>query len=173
MNMKEHILSALREQLERWEVLLAGMTGPLGTAEAQVTAPLRQWEWSTKDVVAHVYAWQQRSIARMEAALAGREPEYPQWLPGVVPDSGEDSNAQINAWIYAMHRDLPWSEVHQMWREGYLRFIDLGQALSERDLLDASRYPWMGSYTLADSLIASYDHHQEHYEKLLAAYKKV
>lgn len=57
MNMKMHILKALGEQLERWEELLASMS------DEQITDPQLPSGWSIKDVIAHLMAWQQRSIA--------------------------------------------------------------------------------------------------------------
>lgn len=161
MNMQDHILGALREQFDRWEELLTTMS------EEQITAPLLPSTWSTKDLVAHLRAWQQRSIARLEAAHLNREPEFPRWLADPDPDS-EGGTDQTNAWIYAANRELGWSQVHQDWREGFLRFLELGQGVSERDLLDTGRYPWLQGYSLAFILVASYDHHQEHLEKLLA-----
>ncbi len=161
MNMKEHILTALREQFYHWEELLASMS------VEQITAPLLPSHWSVKDEIAHLRAWQQRSIARLEAALYDRQPQFPKWLAGVDPDS-EGSTEQINAWIYTAHRDQPWSEVHQNWKEGFLRFLDLGAQISERDLLDSGKYPWLGGRPLAFILLASYDHHQEHLDILLA-----
>ena len=56
MNMKDHILTALREQFNRWEKLLASMS------DEQITAPHLPSNWSIKDVIAHLRAWQQRSI---------------------------------------------------------------------------------------------------------------
>jgi hypothetical protein len=161
MNMQEHILAALREQFNRWEELLATMS------EEQVTTPHLPSTWSLKDVIAHLRAWQQRSIARLEAARLNREPEFPRWLAGLDPDS-EGTIDQTNAWIYAANRERPWSQVHQDWREGFLRFLELGQGVPERDLLDTGRYPWLQGYSLALILVASYDHHQEHLDKLLA-----
>jgi hypothetical protein len=38
-------------------------------------------------VVIHLWAWQQRTIARMEAALADREPSFPQWSVDLDPDA--------------------------------------------------------------------------------------
>ena len=160
MNMKGHILTALSEQYDRWEILLNGML------EEQITAPLIPSEWSTKDVMAHLMAWQQRSIARVEAAQLDREPEFPSWLPELDPDE-EDNTEQTNAWIYSTYRKQPWTKVHQDWRSGYLRFLEAGERISEKDLLDTGRYPWLKGYPLAYILLASYDHHQEHYEKLL------
>ncbi len=161
MNMKEHILTALREQFNRWEELLASMS------DERITAPHLPSNWSIKDVIAHLRAWQQRSIARLEAALFNREPEFPKWLPELDPDS-EGNTDQTNAWIYETYREQPWSKVHQNWREGFLRFLELGEGIPEKDLLDAGRYPWLEGHPLAFILLASYDHHQEHLEKLLA-----
>jgi len=161
MNMKEHILTALREEFNRWEELLASMS------EAHITAALVPSHWSIKDVIAHLWAWQQRSIARLEAARLNREPEFPTWPPELDPES-EDNTDDMNAWMYESYRDQPWSKVHQNWRAGFLRFLELATAISERDLLDAGRYPWLKGHPLAFVLLASYDHHQEHLETLLA-----
>ena len=161
MNMQEHILAALREQFDRWQQLLATMS------EEQVTTPHLPSTWSLKDTIAHLWAWQQRSIARLEAAAFEQEPEFPRWLPDLDPESEGDTD-QVNAWIYATYRELPWSRVHRTWREGFLRFLELGQRISEKDLLDASRYSWLEGRPLALVLLASYDHHQEHLDKSLA-----
>lgn len=159
MNMKDHILAAMREQFERWEELLGSMD------EARLTTPLSPSEWSIKDNLAHLMAWQQRSTARMEAAHAEQEPQFPRWLPGHDPDS-ESSTGAVNDWIYSSYRAKPWSEVYPAWRAGFLRFLEWSEKIPERDLLDAERYPWLEGRPLAFILLASYDHHQEHYEKL-------
>lgn len=161
MNMKEHILAALREQFQRWEALLASLSA------GQVAAPLLPSHWTIKDVIAHLRAWQQRSVARLEAALADREPVYPRWLAGADPDM-EDNTEPVNAWIYEAHRELSWAEVHENWRAGFLRLLELSEGISEKDLLDPSRYAWLEGYPLAYILLATYDHHQEHLEILLA-----
>lgn len=161
MNMKEHILAALREIFEHWQALLAGMN------KEQLSAPLLPDEWSPKDVMTHLWAWQQRSIARCEAVLLNREPEYPQWLAGVDPE-GEGSPDQINAWIHQNYRNQSWSQVYLNWSQGFTRFLEIAGKISEKDLLDSDKYPWLQGYPLALSLISSYDHHQEHFEQLVA-----
>lgn len=160
MQMKKHILAALREKFDEWEELLAGMS------MEQINTPLEPSNWFIKDVIAHLWAWQQRSIARVEAVLAGREPEFPSW--GGADPEANDNTDQINAWIYAANHDLPWEEVRQNWRNGFLRFLQSSEQVSERDLLDSGKYPWLDGYALAFFLLASYDHHQEHLENLQA-----
>jgi hypothetical protein len=159
MNMKEHILAALREQLDRWEELLAGLS------DEQITAPRFDYNWSIKDIVTHLWAWQQISVARMESAVLNREPEFPKWVAALGRDWEENAD-QTNACVYETYHETPWSEVYQNWREGFLRLLEVGEPISEKDLLDGDRYSWLKGYSLAFILVASYDHHQEHLEKL-------
>ena len=161
MSMKDHILAALREQFEGWEELLASLN------EEQLTDPHFDFDWSIKDVMAHLWAWQQISVARLEAGALDREPRYPEWIVNVGRDWEEDAD-RVNALTFENNHSKPWSEIHGNWRAGFLRFLDAGSQISERNLLDGDRYPWLRGYSLAFILVASYDHHQEHFEKLTA-----
>jgi hypothetical protein len=161
MTMKHHILAALREEFDLWEELLAGID------EERRTVPLLPSHWTVKDVVAHLWAWQLRTNARLDAALQGTEPDFPQWPTETDPDS-EVSPDRVNAWIYETNCQRPWSSVHQAWREGFLRVLASAAAISERDLLDAERYPWMQHYPLAQVLLGTYEHHHlDHLQPLL------
>jgi len=160
MNMKEHILAALREQSDSWEELLASLS------EEQITAPHFDFDWSIKDVMAHLWAWQQISIARMEGGVQDQEPKFPKWILSLGEDWEEDAD-RVNASTFETNHEKSWSEIYHNWKNGFLRFLELGNAISERDVLDGDRYPWLKGYSLAFILVASYDHHQEHFEKLL------
>jgi hypothetical protein len=72
--MKEHILAALREQFERWQQLLTSLS------EEKLAAPRFDFGWSIQDVVAHLWAWQQISIARLESGVLDLEPEFLEWV---------------------------------------------------------------------------------------------
>src|ERR1041384_1320157 len=154
MNMKEHILAALREQFENWESLLASLS------EEEITSPHFDLGWAIKDIVAHLWAWQQISIARMEGGLKDREPGYPKWIVESIENWEEDSN-RFNALTFEHHHNKPWPEILQMWRSGFLYLLELENQISQRDLLDGNRYPWLKGYSLAAILVASYNHHQE------------
>jgi hypothetical protein len=160
MDMKHHILAALREEFDRWEELLAGMS------EAQIINPRLPSDRSIKDDIAHLWAWQQRTIARVEAARLNREPEFPAWPAALDPET--DNVDDINAWIYETHREQPWLTIHRQWSEGFLRLLEEAEAITERDLLDSGRYPWLNGQPLAFVLLATYDHHHEHLETLIS-----
>lgn len=155
MNDSQATLVSLREELDRWEELLATLS------QDALTAPLPASHWSIKDVLAHLWAWQQASVARLEAAQRDREPNYPVWFAGLHPDA-EEHLEQYNATIYEAHRQLPWSQVYQQWRAGFLRLLSLAETISDDDLLHRHRYPWLQGYPLLAVLEGTLEHHQEH-----------
>lgn len=111
MNMKEHILAALREQFDSWEELFASLS------DEQITTPRFDYNWSIKDVIAHLWAWQQISIARMEGGLQHREPEIPKWILNLGED-WEDNADQVNALTFETNHEKSWSEIYQNWKKG-------------------------------------------------------
>jgi hypothetical protein len=161
MNQKEQILTALREEFDRWQELLASLS------KEQIAAPLLPSPWSVKDVIAHLWAWQQISVARADAALQDGEPDYPGWWEIFAPDPEEDVD-RTNAWIYEAYRDKPWSSVYADWQAQFLRYLELAKEIPEKDLLEPGRFAWMGGYSLFASLQSSCEHHQEHIETLRA-----
>lgn len=162
MNDKIQLLKMLNDEFNRWKELLTSMN------EEQITDPRLPSNLSIKDVIAHLWAWQQRSIARMDAALHDREPEFPRWPEMLHPDT-EDNPDQTNAWIYETYREKPWSSVYGDWKTGFLRFLELGEAVPEKDLMDPGRYAWLEGQPLSLVLLSSYEHHHvEHLDPLLA-----
>jgi hypothetical protein len=166
MNDQVRLIAALIEEFNRWEEFLAGLS------EEQITSPLPSSNLSIKDVIAHLRAWQQVSIARLEAALFNNEPEFPAWLAGNPPELEENLN-QYNEWIYQANREQPWSGIYQVWKEGFLRFLELAATIPENDLLEVGRYAWLKEYPLSAVLLGSYEHHHEHLELLLTMFPKV
>jgi hypothetical protein len=158
MDLKDHILQALAEQLESWDKLISGMSDEL------LTMPLEPSPWRIKDLVAHLWAWQLRSNARLEAAIQEHAPHFPDWPAGLDPEA-EDVD-QINDWLYKKYRDLPRVEVYSNWKNGYQQLLGFARQVSEKDLLDSSKYPWMNGDPLVLVLLGTYDHHQEHLDKL-------
>jgi hypothetical protein len=161
MDDKAQIIALVKEEFKRWEELLSGLS------EQQINTPPDPCELSIKDVVVHLWAWQQRSNARLEAALQRKEPEFPKWPPEFDPEA-EGEPDQLNAWIHETYREKPWSSVYRDWKDGFHRLIELGEAIPEKDLLDPERYPLLEGYRLSDVLLGSYEHHHiDHFEHLL------
>ena len=156
---KEQITGMLNNVFGRWEEVLAGLS------DEQIVDPGLPGNWSVKDVIAHLWAWQQRTLARTEAAVRDMEPRYPEW-PDTLPPDPDDDVDQANDWIYRTNRDRPWPDVHADWRSQFERILELSDQLSQTDLFDPARYSWMGGYPLAASYFGTYEHHEEHIDKL-------
>jgi len=162
MDKKQQILTALREELSRWENMLSDLS------EEQIVNRQLPSDLSIKDVIGHLRAWQQVSIARLEAAQHNHEPAYPDWLAGLDPES-EEHIEQFNARIHEIYRQQPWSQVHQEWQDGFLRLLELSEAIPEKDLFDTEKYPWLKGYALVDVLQGTHEHHHiDHLEPILA-----
>ncbi len=165
MEDKLQIMTMVREEFNRWEALLSDLS------EEQSTARDLPSDLSIKDVLGHLRAWQQISIARLDAALYNTEPVFLGWPEELDPV--EESNLeQINAWIHETYQDQSWSKVHRDWREGFLQFMELAESIPERDLFEKGKYPWLEKYPLSDVLLGSYEHHTEHYEPLIASLRE-
>lgn len=165
MTTKQALVQRLHDEFKRWEALLAGLD------EAQIIDRQVPGGRSVKDDLAHLWAWQQRSIARLAAARDGRPPEYPAWPATGDPDADGHSPDQLNAWIFDTNRDRPWPEVLSAWRNGFLRFVAQAEATPEKDLFAKDKYAWLPGYALADVLTGSYEHHHiDHLTPLLARF---
>jgi len=160
MNDKAQLLTILKEEFNRWEELLAGIS------EEQITASDLIADMSIKDIVAHLTVWQQISVARLEAARQNKKPEYPEWHAEFDPET-EEELAKINASIYESRHQHSWSAVHQEWMERFLHFLELAESIPEKDLLENGKYPWLPEYPLSAVLLGSYEHHEEHLEPLI------
>jgi hypothetical protein len=161
METKQQILNELGEIYNRWLELLSSLN------EEQITEPFLASNWSVKDVIAHLWTWQQASVARMEAALNGGEPEYPGWWKRFDPDPEGDVD-RTNAWLYKASKDKIWQNVYKDWKIQFQHYLELSSQISEKDLLEPGKYTWMGVYALSASSLGALDHHQEHFDTLRA-----
>ncbi len=159
MSEKQNIVDDLAEIFNRWQVLLASLS------EEQIYTQLAPSSWTIKDVVAHLWSWQQASVARMEAAIHDQQPSYPAWWVQRGPDPEEDVDG-TNALLYRLSKDKPWKQVYADWQAQFLHYLELTKQIYEEDFFQDGRYVWMGKYAVADSTKGTLDHHKEHYETL-------
>jgi hypothetical protein len=156
---KDQILQQLEEEFSIWQNLLNNLT------EKQKTShPFDGL--SIKDKVAHLWAWQQRTIERLEAALQEREPEFPEWPAGLDPESEEDL-FQVNNWIFESLGYKPWSKIYTDWKSSFNHVIELAKQIPENDLLDPEKYPWLDGYPLVAVLTGTWEHHHiDHFDQI-------
>lgn len=157
--------NALLEQIERersfWEQLQAEI-GPQRMLEPGATG-----HWTFKDVVAHLNGWRRKTLARLDAAVHGGTPAASPWPAQLDEDDDVD---QINDWIYQASRDHSLEDVLGEYSQSFQRMRDAVTALSERDLTEVGRYPWLQGYALANVVTDSFGHLHEEHEPVLRAW---
>jgi hypothetical protein len=106
---KATIVEQMRAKRAWFEETLASMS------EADMIQEPVQEHWTTKDIVAHVAAWERELIGWLRAAARGQRPDVP------APGTWATYLEQFNARCYAQNCDRPLAEViaesHQVFAE--------------------------------------------------------
>ena len=156
--MKEEIIMKLEKEFHRWDKywLSLNETGKSKTLYANRT---------NKDELAHLWEWQRMAVARLEAALQNTEPDFSYWPDWVNPLSEDPTHIDnINEWIFKTNKSKSWDELYSLWKENFLKVIELGRKISEAKYQTKGLFPWLGDYTVHDVLLGSYNHyHEEHW----------
>jgi hypothetical protein len=100
-------------------------------------------DWSAKDLLAHLDAWNRMFLAWEEAGRRGE----------VVPKPAEGftwaETPALNARIHAETADDAWDEVRVRLAESHARVISVIEGYRDEDLFTKKRYPWTGSTSVA------------------------
>jgi hypothetical protein len=128
----------------------------------RMTEPGATGHWSVKDVIAHVTAWRGRTLARLEAAAAGRPEPPPPWPPELQEDD------PINAWFYEQHRDDPLDSVLGGWDASFDRLRTVFVALPDEALYDPAYFPWLEGAALIEVVPGGFlGHFRDEHEPVL------
>lgn len=165
---KQAVIDMHAQEFEAWAEMLSSWSAE------QLTAPVLHDGLSIRDVVAHLAAWQQRTVARLEGALRDHAPRFPEWPVELEEVETVDSVDRANAWILETHRDWPWADVYEMWRTGYLRFLELLREIPDEDVRPGGKLAWVAEYQPLDEHSDEFDyHHAEHRVELDAWFRGV
>jgi len=135
-----------------------------------MTEPGATGPWSVKDVIAHVTAWRSRTLARLEAAAAGRPAPPLPWPPGLGNPELDGYDA-VNNWYYEQHRDEPLDAVLAGWDASFDRLRALFVALPDDVVFDPAYFPWLEGMSLVEALPGAFlSHFREEHEPVLRAW---
>jgi len=112
-------------------------------------------EWTRKDVLAHLEAWERRVVdllARLRAC---------------DPPTDRTQTDDLNARFFARDRDRTLEDVRRGEHEAFRRLLASIEAASDEELFDGSRFAWTNGDPLADWFRGNADeHYDEHLEQL-------
>jgi len=154
---KAAIIDSFRAEQAALEQVLAPLS------EQQMTTPGVAGEWSIKDVLAHISAWERVWLARLQAAANHSEPLY-SLTPGgpTFTELDEDDVDPINDEFYQHNKDRSLQDVLTESRTLPVQIVDALQKLSYDDLS-----AWAKGQPL-DEYIGTPDHIEEHLEGIQA-----
>jgi hypothetical protein len=149
---KKQLLAEMQSEQVAWLALLDEI------GEENMTQPEVAGGWSIKDIVAHITGWRRRTVLRFRAALDPTVDMTPYWPAELDEDDEVD---QINAWIYKANRDRPLADVLNDSREVFQQLVAEVSALSDEQLNDPQRFPWLEGERLTGAFIFGH-FHEEH-----------
>jgi hypothetical protein len=163
---KATFLETLQSEREQWEGLLAQPD------EAQMVEPGVAGDWSVKDIIAHVTAYERGLVKWLEAASRGELLE--------LPDLDHPDVDHRNAVIFAANRNRPLQDVLLESSHVFQQLAGLVQAVGEEELIDPQRTEWFvrprwGESRALWKCIAddAYNHYHQHIPDIRAWLKRV
>lgn len=149
---KAELLNAIRVERQKLEQTLARLD------QAQMTEPRVEGEWSVKDILAHLVAWEGRMVRWLGEAHRGQVPQ--------IPATWDDVH-QLNAQSYREQRDRSLEDVLLDFHRSYREALETVEAFPEGDLVDPDRFVWRKGQPLWVMVAANTSwHYKEHTESI-------
>jgi hypothetical protein len=156
---KAELLQRLQEKRLDFDNLIA--TVPAITAEE----PNLPNDWSVKDLLAHVAAYERWMAGNIQAVNEGRLPTDAElYDEGQVLDSGDPYDLDtLNASIYEHFHGKSWPEIRAFAGDAYARLIEAISNAPEEDFEREGLHPWLDNGSLLSRLPElTYGHYADH-----------
>ena len=156
---KAELLQRLQEKRLDFDNLIA--TVPAITAEE----PNLPNDWSVKDLLAHVAAYERWMAGNIQAVNEGRLPTDAElYDEGQVLDSGDPYDLDtLNASIYEHFHGKSWPEIRAFAGDAYARLIEAISNAPEEDFGREGLHPWLDNGSLLSRLPElTYGHYADH-----------
>jgi hypothetical protein len=150
-NRKTELLAELDQEWATIERLCAALN------ENEMLAPGVQEEWSVKDILVHISAWEKYLLDRLGYVMTGQHPQYP------VMTTWDDVH-RFNAQVYAENKDRPLPSVIIEFRSLYRGVMTALEALDDKMLDQPYSYDFPDDQLNLLQLIKAntYEHYREH-----------
>jgi hypothetical protein len=144
---REELLADIRHEREALDAFLAGL-GP-----DDLLAPDVVGEWSVKDVLSHLAAWEQLLLTWYEAGRRGEVPRTP------AEDLGWSQLREVNRRIRDRERDTPLAAVQAVCAASHEATLAVVSGMANDELFGRGVYAWLKSGTLAGFVAACTGEH--------------
>jgi hypothetical protein len=148
---RSSLRAAIEAGRERLEVALARLDNAAMEERVDV-------EWTRKDVLAHLEAWERRVVDLTQRLRAGD------------PPTDRVETDELNARYHAADRGRTLADVRAGEQEAYEQMLATLDGAADEELFDGSHFAWTDGDPLADWFRSNGDeHYDEHLEQLTRA----
>ncbi len=144
---KPDLLAAIAKEYTALEATLEPLS------PEQMSAPGGEWEWSVKDILAHLIDWQQMLLGWYRAGQRGEKPAVP------APGYKWNQMPELNQAIFEKHHQRPLDEVIDHFGASSGEILDVIQGLSNDELFTPGRYAWTQKNTLGAYFVSATSSH--------------
>jgi hypothetical protein len=149
---RDELLAALKESRAKMEAALAGL------AEAQMVDPGVLGDWSVKDILSHLTAWEAELVTALAKSRQGKTPKLSGWTQSEID--------ALNAKWYKENKGRPLDRVLADFRGVRQQTIRQVEALNDRELAEPK--PWLKNRPLFEYIRGdSFEHEAEHTAHIL------
>lgn len=151
---KKDLLNVIAKERKKLESLIEGLS------EVQMNEPGVEGNWSIKDLMAHIAAWERLALDRISSALTGESLKFP-----VI--EGESFVDKFNADIYKLNHNKDLLDIHMEFSNSHKDFIDQIEKLEDFFLSSQLPFDWAGNMTVQVMISANtHWHYVEHVEAI-------
>jgi uncharacterized protein (TIGR03083 family) len=144
---REELLADIRHEREALDTFLAGMGAD------DMVVPDVVGEWSVKDVLSHLAAWQRLLLGWYEAGRRGEVPRTP------AEDLGWSQLREVNRRIQDREGGKPLADVRADFAASYEATLAAVSRMTDDELFGRGVYAWLKSGTLAAFVAACTSEH--------------
>ncbi len=152
---KKELLSDIEREWAHIERLCFGMS-----EQEMLTSPA-EGEWSPKDTLCHISAWEKYLLDRLAFVLSGQQPHYPQMFTW-------DDVHRFNAQVFIENKDRPLNSVIIEFRSLYRGVMTVLEAMSDAQLNQSYSYDFPDDKLTVLRLVRGNTsvHYREHCEAM-------
>jgi hypothetical protein len=152
---REEMIAQLHADRGRFEEILNG----LDSEEMEIKGV--QGEWSVKDIVVHITAWERHGIGWIQSLAKGQKLEMP--VPETSIEILRKNMAALNAEIHKKNESRPLQDILEESRHTFEMLVKEIEALPEERLDETFNYEWSEEPVSGRHVIAwRYWHYQAH-----------
>lgn len=144
---KDALLKAMESERQQLIALLKTLD------DDQMTQPGVCESWSVKDILAHLYEWQQMVLGWYHAGKSGEDVKTP------APDLKWSETPILNQRIYERYRDLPLHDIQARFAASYDETLATITSIPDEALVTPKFYRWTKSSTLLSYFVSCTSSH--------------